>query len=156
MTPALETRGLNRRFGALEVAGDIDFRMEVGARRALIGPNGAGKTTFVNLLTGQVKPSSGRIFLNGDDITSLSADRRVRRGLARTFQLNTLLKGLTVLENVQLAILEHRKEGARALFGGRAQDGAAESAYDLLERLRPTSRARRSKASRTRRCARPS
>ena len=136
MTPALETKGLNRRFGALEVAGDIDFRMEVGARRALIGPNGAGKTTFVNLLTGQLKPSSGRIFLDGSDITGLSADQRVRRGLARTFQLNTLLRGLTVLENVQLAILEHRKEGGLVLFGARAQDRAAEAAYDLLERLR--------------------
>lgn len=136
MTPALETKGLNRRFGALEVAGDIDFRMEVGARRALIGPNGAGKTTFVNLLTGQLKPSSGRIFLDGSDITALSADQRVRRGLARTFQLNTLLRGLTVLENVQLAILEHRKEGGLVLFGARAQDRAAEAAYDLLERLR--------------------
>jgi len=136
MTPALETRGLNRRFGALEVAGDINFRMEVGARRALIGPNGAGKTTFVNLLTGQLKPSSGSIFLDGSDITGLSADQRVRRGLARTFQLNTLLRGLTVLENVQLAILEHRKEGGLVLFGARAQDRAAEAAYDLLERLR--------------------
>src|SRR6185437_9353914 len=136
MTPALETRGLNRRFGALEVAGDINFRMEVGARRALIGPNGAGKTTFVNLLTGQLKPSSGSIFLDGSDITGLSADQRVRRGLARTFQLNTLLRGLTVLENVQLAILEHRKEGGLVLFGAHAQDRAAEAAYDLLERLR--------------------
>ena len=136
MMPALETKGLNRRFGALEVAGDINFRMEVGARRALIGPNGAGKTTFVNLLTGQLKPSSGQIFLDGSDITGLSADQRVRRGLARTFQLNTLLRGLTVLENVQLAILEHRKEGGLVLFGARAQDRAAEAAYDLLERLR--------------------
>ena len=136
MTPALETKGLNRRFGALEVAGDIDFRMEVGARRALIGPNGAGKTTFVNLLTGQLKPSSGQIFLDGSDITGLPADQRVRRGLARTFQLNTLLRGLTVLENVQLAILEHRKEGGLVLFGARAQDRAAEAAYDLLETLR--------------------
>jgi branched-chain amino acid transport system ATP-binding protein len=136
MTPVLETKGLNRRFGALEVAGDINFRMEVGARRALIGPNGAGKTTFVNLLTGQVKPSSGRIFLDGGDITGLSPDQRVRRGLARTFQLNTLLKGLTVLENVQLAILEHRREGGLVLSGTRAQDRAAEAAYELLERLR--------------------
>jgi len=136
MTPALETKGLNRRFGALEVAGDINFRMEVGARRALIGPNGAGKTTFVNLLTGQLKPSSGRIFLHGSDITGLPADRRVRRGLARTFQINTLLRGLTVLENVQLAILEHRKEGSLFVFGGQAQDRAAEAAYALLERLR--------------------
>jgi branched-chain amino acid transport system ATP-binding protein len=132
----LETQGLNRSFGALEVAADIHFKMEPGARRALIGPNGAGKTTFVNLLTGQVAPSSGRIYLNGADVTNLTADRRVRLGLARTFQINALLKSLTVLENVQLAVLEQRREGGSLLRGAAAQEKAAEKAYGILERLR--------------------
>ena len=136
MSIVLETKGLNRRFGAVEVAGDIHFQMKAGARRGLIGPNGAGKTSFVNLITGQLAPTSGRIYLNGRDVTDLSADRRVRLGLVRTFQINTLLKGLSVLENVQLAILEHRKQGRSLFFGVSDQDRAAEAAYDLLERLR--------------------
>jgi branched-chain amino acid transport system ATP-binding protein len=133
--PALETRNLNRRFGSIEVASNIDFRLERGARHALIGPNGAGKTTFVNLLTGQVKPSSGAIYLNGHEVTALSTDRRVRLGLARTFQINALLKGLTVLENVQLAVLERRSQGNILFFGRSKQVAAAEAAYALLQRL---------------------
>ena len=100
MTPALETIGLHKRFGALVVANDIDFRLEAGARHALIGPNGAGKTTFVNLITGRLAPSAGRILLDGEDITALPQAARVRRGLGRTFQINTLFRGLSVLENV--------------------------------------------------------
>ena len=108
MTLALETIGLSKQFGALRVANDIDFRLEPGARHALIGPNGAGKTTFVNLLTGRLAPSAGRILLNGEDITHASQAARARRGLARTFQINNLFPALTVLENVRLAVAEHR------------------------------------------------
>src|SRR6185312_252609 len=104
MTFALETRALRKSFGALAVANEIDFRLEAGARHALIGPNGAGKTTFVNLVTGALSPSRGRVLLGGEDVTSLSQARRVKRGLARTFQINTLFRGLSVLENVALAI----------------------------------------------------
>jgi branched-chain amino acid transport system ATP-binding protein len=136
MTIVLETQGLNRSFGKLEVAADIDFQLEAGARRALIGPNGAGKTTLVNLLTGRLAPSSGRIYLNGTDVTRLSADRRVRLGLARTFQISALLKSLTVLENVQLAVLEQRGQGGSFLRGAAPQEEAAETAYSILERLR--------------------
>lgn len=132
---AIEATNLRKKFGEIDVANDINFRLEKGARHALIGPNGAGKTTFVNLLTGQVKPSSGTIRLNGKDVTSLSTDRRVRMGLARTFQINTLLRGLTVLENVQLAVLEQRGQGASLLFGKRAQIGAADAAFDLLKQM---------------------
>jgi branched-chain amino acid transport system ATP-binding protein len=131
----LETLNLNLRFGSVEVASNINFRLERGARHALIGPNGAGKTTFVNLLTGQVRPSSGSIHLNGRDVSTLSTDRRVRLGLARTFQINTLLKGLSVLENIQLAVLEHRGQGNILFFGRSKQVEAAEAAYALLERL---------------------
>ena len=117
MTVALETIGLHRRFGALVVANDIHFRLEAGARHALIGPNGAGKTTFVNLITGRLAPSAGRILLGGDDITKLSQAARVRRGLARTFQINTLFRGLSVLENVGLAVGEHDGIGGDMLRG---------------------------------------
>jgi branched-chain amino acid transport system ATP-binding protein len=135
LNAAIETTNLRKKFGEIEVASDINFRLESGARHALIGPNGAGKTTFVNLLTGQIKPSSGTIRMDGKDITSLSTDRRVRIGLARTFQINTLLRGLTVLENVQLAVLEQRRQGASVFFGRQAQVEAADAAFDLLTQM---------------------
>jgi branched-chain amino acid transport system ATP-binding protein len=134
--PALETRDVNLSFGAIEVACNINFVLQGGARHALIGPNGAGKTTFINLLTGRLRPSSGRVLLRGEDITDLSVDRRVKRGIARTFQLNTLLRNLTVLENVQLAELERRGAGSRLVGGAHVQRQAAETAYALLEDLR--------------------
>jgi branched-chain amino acid transport system ATP-binding protein len=128
MNAALETIGLAKQFGALRVANDIDFRLEPGARHALIGPNGAGKTTFVNLLTGRLAPSGGRILLNGDDVTGSGQAARARRGLARTFQINNLFPALTVLENVRLAVAEHR--GLTA-----ARRGLIEEAHATLSRL---------------------
>ncbi len=106
MAPALETRGLSKRFGALTVADTIDFCLERGARHALIGPNGAGKTTFVNILTGVLAPSAGRILLGSVDITNAPQAARVKLGLGRTFQITSLFKGLPVLDNVALAIAE--------------------------------------------------
>ena len=103
---ALETDRLCKSFGALTVADNISFRLEAGARHALIGPNGAGKTTFVNMLTGRIPPSSGRILLGGDDITKVNQAARVRRGLGRTFQVTTLFRSLPVLDNVALGIAE--------------------------------------------------
>jgi branched-chain amino acid transport system ATP-binding protein len=133
--PALETRALNKKFGALEVAADISFALRRGARHALIGPNGAGKTTFVNLLTGRLRPSSGAVLLNGEDVSRLSTHRRVQRGLARTFQINTLLRSLSVLENVQLAMIEARRGGAVMTGGGKLQRECADEAMHLLEEL---------------------
>jgi ABC-type branched-subunit amino acid transport system ATPase component len=108
MSIALETRGLSKNFGALTVAANIDFRLETGARHALIGPNGAGKTTFVNLLTGVLAPSAGRIILGGNDITNAGQAARVKRGLGRTYQINALFRSLTVLDNVALGVAERR------------------------------------------------
>ena len=136
MTPTLETIGLHKRFGALIVANDIHFRLEAGARRALIGPNGAGKTTFINLITGRLPPSAGRILLGGRDITALPQAARVRRGLGRTFQINTLFRGLSVLENVCLAVAEHEGIGGDMLRPLRARRAMLEHGYALLERLR--------------------
>jgi branched-chain amino acid transport system ATP-binding protein len=136
MTPALEITGLHKRFGALVVANNIHFQLEVGARQALIGPNGAGKTTFINLITGRLSPSAGRIMLGGDDITSLPQAARVRRGLGRTFQINTLFRGLSVLENVCLAVSEHAGVGGNLLWPLSKRRAVLEQAYALLERLR--------------------
>ncbi len=114
-TPALATRGLSRSWGAFKANSDIDLSLPVGARHALIGPNGAGKTTFINLLTGVVPPSSGEVFLGTENITRVSQEERVRKGLARTFQINNLFPGLTVLESIVLTILE-RKNLTRRWF----------------------------------------
>jgi branched-chain amino acid transport system ATP-binding protein len=133
--PALETRGLGKSFGALTVANDIDFRLEKGARHALIGPNGAGKTSFVNLVTGALSPSAGHILLDGCDITALPQAARVKRGLVRTFQINQLFRGLSVLENVTLAVCERRGVGADLWRPAGVHHAAIEEAYSLLEQL---------------------
>ena len=113
MSVALETIGLVKRFGGVTAARDVSFRLAAGARHALIGPNGAGKTTFINLLTGNLVPSAGRILLDGADITRLGPDARVRRGIARTFQINQLFATLTPLEALTLAANERAGLGAR-------------------------------------------
>jgi ABC-type branched-subunit amino acid transport system ATPase component len=124
----LETRGLYKSFGALEVARDVNFRLERGARHALIGPNGAGKTTFLNLLTGLLAPSRGAVLLDGENVTSLAQAKRVKRGIARTFQINQLFRGLTVLENVCIAVSERLGvAGDMWRPAGRRQDVLDES-----------------------------
>ena len=112
---SLETKKLCKSFGALVVAQDIDFRLAPGDRHALIGPNGAGKTTFVNMLTGALAPTSGKILLNDEDITRIPQSARVRRGLGRTFQVTSLFRDLPVLDNVALGIAE-REGVARRLW----------------------------------------
>ena len=111
MTPALETKGLIKRFGGLVATDNVTFRLEQGARHALIGPNGAGKTTFINLLTGVIKPTAGQILLQGEDITGLRPELRVQRGLARTFQINQLFPAMTPLETLGLAVSERMGGG---------------------------------------------
>ncbi|HLI13673.1 MAG TPA: ABC transporter ATP-binding protein [Alphaproteobacteria bacterium] len=104
--PVLDIRGLSKSFGALQVARDITLSLEAGARQALIGPNGAGKTSLVNLITGFLKPSHGSVHLHGEDVTRLSQAERARRGIARTFQINQLFRGLSAIENLCLVIGE--------------------------------------------------
>jgi branched-chain amino acid transport system ATP-binding protein len=135
VTLALETIGLHRRFGALIVANEINFRLEAGARHALIGPNGAGKTTFINLITGRLAPSAGRILLGGKDVTAMPQAERVRHGLGRTFQINTLFKGLSVLDNVCLAVGEHARTGGDMLRLIGSRRAVLRDAYALLEHL---------------------
>ena len=146
MTAALQVQGLNRSFGALHVTRDVYLVLERGARRALIGPNGAGKTTLVNLITGVLKPSAGKVLLDGDDITTTSQAERARRGLARTFQINQLFRGLTVLENLAMTIGERdgncnnlwRAAGAKRAVIDEARDhlDALRIADDALKRVR--------------------
>jgi ABC-type branched-subunit amino acid transport system ATPase component len=115
---------------------DLDFRLEAGARHALIGPNGAGKTTFINLLAGALLPTRGQVTLRGRDVTAIPEAQRVKLGLARTFQINRLFRGLTVLENVYIAVSE-RVGAARAMFRPAGQRGdVIEEAMHLLESLK--------------------
>ena len=136
MKPALQTRGLGVRFGAFQAVNDVHLSLEPGARQALIGPNGAGKTTLINLLTGVIKPTAGRIEMDGQDITAFAADRRARMGLARTFQINTLFPSLTPLLSVVLAISE--REGLGAVWWRPLTRHTAlfDEAHALLGRLK--------------------
>ncbi|OOO27731.1 branched-chain amino acid ABC transporter ATP-binding protein [Agrobacterium salinitolerans] len=106
MSAGLVIAGLCKNFGGLQVARDLTLTLPQGSRAALIGPNGAGKTTFANLLTGVLKPTSGRIMLNGEDIASLNEAARVKAGIAKTFQITNLFRDLSVRENLRLPMLE--------------------------------------------------
>jgi len=140
---ALETSGLSKSFGALTVANAIDFRLMRGTRHALIGPNGAGKTSFVNLVTGVLTPNAGQIFLDGADVTALPQAARVKRGLVRTFQVTALFRGLSVIENVTLAICE-RDGVAGDLWRPVGRHRAAiEEAFAIIERMGLADDARR-------------
>jgi len=141
--PLLETRALCRSFGALTAARDIDFSLEAGARHALIGPNGAGKTTFVNLLTGVIPPSSGAILMKGRDITRVDQARRVKLGIARTFQINRLFRRLSVLENVYIAVAERVGAAPSMLRPAGARRDVVDEAMQVLETLKLTADAGR-------------
>jgi len=135
-TSALSTRGLDKSFGSLVVASDIDLDLPPGERYALIGPNGAGKTTLINLITGMVKPDKGQIFLGADEITMLRPEERVKCGLVRTFQINTLFPHLSALEAVTLAVCERRGYAGSWWEKLPAYGDAIEEAYAILLSLR--------------------
>jgi branched-chain amino acid transport system ATP-binding protein len=135
-TSALSTRGLDKSFGSLVVASDIELDLPPGERYALIGPNGAGKTTLINLITGMVKPDKGQIFLGADEITMLKPEERVKCGLVRTFQINTLFPHLSALEAVTLAVCERRGYAGSWWEKLPAYGDAIEEAYAILLSLR--------------------
>ncbi len=132
----LETKGLEKRFGGIVATHDVSLSVEKGARHALIGPNGAGKTTIINLLTGVLKPSAGRILLDGRDITALDPHERVRLGMARTFQINQLFLDLTPLETIGLAVSERLGAGRDwwRVVGSRA--AVTDEIVEIAERFR--------------------
>jgi branched-chain amino acid transport system ATP-binding protein len=106
--PLLRTEGLAMRFGGLAALNDVNFEIPRGEVRAIIGPNGAGKSTFFNCLTGVLRPTSGRISFNGEDITGLTPDRISRKGIARSYQITNILPNATTLENVRIAAQSRR------------------------------------------------
>lgn len=101
---ALRLQGIGRRFGGLEALRDVTLSVAPGERWAVLGPNGAGKTTLFNLIAGEVRPTSGSIWLFGEDVTRLPPHARVRRGLTRTYQTPRVFAGLTVEDNLFLAV----------------------------------------------------
>ena len=137
----LETRGLSRHFDALKAVDGVDFKLNKGEIRAIIGPNGAGTSTFVSLLSGRIPPSAGQVFFDGEDVTALPAHKRVRRGIAYTFQITNIYPSLTVLENIEIAVQNRLKP---SLFGGaseaeiNAEAVKAAEAVGLGDRLNET------------------
>ena len=138
MPVVLETVDLEKHFGGIAAVAGVSLKVEKGARHALIGPNGAGKTTVINLLTGVLRPSAGRILLEGEDVTALEAYKRVQRGLARTFQINQLFLDLTPLETVGLAISERLGSGAQWLRLVGTNPVVVEEIVEILDRFHLT------------------
>lgn len=134
----LRCEGLVKRFGGITATSDVTLNLYKGARHALIGPNGAGKTTLINLLTGVLEPSEGRIFLLGEDITRLAPHERVRRGMVRTFQINQLFDSLTPLQTLALTVSQHRGLGTRWWQPLGANQEVAQRCAVLLEQFRLT------------------
>jgi ABC-type branched-subunit amino acid transport system ATPase component len=135
MAPVLQTEGLSKRFGGIVATNDVSLSVEKGARHALIGPNGAGKTTLINLLTGVLRPTAGRITLEGNDITNLESDKRVRLGIARTFQINQLFADLTPLETIGLAVSERMELGRQWWRIVGSKGIVIEESVDILNRF---------------------
>jgi branched-chain amino acid transport system ATP-binding protein len=122
--PLLEARNLAKRYGSLKVTNDVSFAVDPGEVLGILGPNGAGKTTLFNLISGDVAPDAGSVFLDGQDITRLRPHERCRRGIGRSYQIAKPFGGLSVFENVLVA----------ALFGGRCSERAANArCVEVLE-----------------------
>jgi branched-chain amino acid transport system ATP-binding protein len=119
----LSALGLVKRFGGITATNNVTLDVRRGARHALIGPNGAGKTTLINLLTGVLEPTEGRIVLEGEDIGKLAPHQRVRRGMVRTFQINQLFTSMTPLQTLALVVSQQRGFGASFFkpLGARAE-----------------------------------
>ena len=140
--PVLRLDGVARRFGGLVAVDGVSLSLGSRQRLAVIGPNGAGKTTLFRLIAGDMAPSGGRIFLFGRDVTRTPAHRRARMGLSRTFQVSNLFGGLSVLDNVRLAVQARESSRWRFLAPIRQGDQVGVAAMEALERAGIGSRAR--------------
>src|SRR5690242_14476262 len=145
--PLLETRDLTIRFGGHVAVDSVSCAFRRGTLTAIVGPNGAGKTTYFNLISGQLRASSGAVLLRGEAITRLSAPARARRGLGRAFQLTNLFPSLSVLENVRLAVQARARTGLDFLTMAKRHDDLTERAWSYLNRVKLGERAAASAAS---------
>jgi branched-chain amino acid transport system ATP-binding protein len=135
----LSAQGLVMKFGGITATNNVTLDLKQGARHALIGPNGAGKTTLINLLTGVLQPTSGKIVLEGQDITTLAPYQRVRRGMVRTFQINQLFDSLTPLETLAMVVSQQQGLGNKWWQALGAQKRVTERCEQLLEQFHLTS-----------------
>jgi branched-chain amino acid transport system ATP-binding protein len=133
--PVLETRDLRMAFGGLVVFENLNFSLRRGERHAIIGPNGAGKTTFVSLVTGLLRPTGGDVLFNGATITHASPQQRVKSGIARTFQINSLFKALNPLASLVIALAEREGRGGISLRSVARQPKLIEEASALLAKF---------------------
>ena len=122
VAPILRLRGVGRRFGGLDAVRDVDLDVTPGERRAILGPNGAGKTTLFNVISGDMPASSGTIEFRGRDISAISAAGRAQRGIGRTYQNSRLFLGLSVQDNLYLAVLGTREGHLRPFVRKRDRD----------------------------------
>jgi len=130
--PILVLEDLRKAYGALTVTDNLSMTVQAGSIHALIGPNGAGKTTLIGQVSGQLAPDAGRIRFDGHDVTGLPMYARCRRGLARSFQITTILPGFTVLENVAVAAQAHDGHSFRFLRPAAAEARLNEAAMTAL------------------------
>jgi branched-chain amino acid transport system ATP-binding protein len=130
--PLLEIRGLTKQFGGLIATNRIDLDVPVGETHAIIGPNGAGKTTLIAQLAGEVSPDAGTIRFTGRDVTGLGTPARSRLGLARSFQITSVFRDFTALDNVALAVQAHAGHSFRFWRAARAEPALREPAHAML------------------------
>lgn len=131
----LETRNLDKSFGAIHVTRDVSLKLERGERRVILGPNGAGKTTLFNQLVGELTPDSGSVHLAGEDVTALSVAKRARQGLSRSYQKNTLFDGLTVEQNLGLAASVQTGHATQLWSDSLAKPEVREIVRDVAEQV---------------------
>jgi branched-chain amino acid transport system ATP-binding protein len=134
-SPALRTEQLVKTYGRLRATDGVDLTLRAGERRAVIGPNGAGKSTLFNMLAGAIRPTSGRIWLHGQDVTRLPEYKRARRGLARTYQHSALFTSLTCVENVSLVVRRVEGVGTRLLLTRSQQEAVHSAANSYLDQV---------------------
>ena len=130
--PPLRVERVSRSFGGLRAVDDISFDVEAGERLAVLGPNGAGKSTLFNVICGDLSPDSGRVLLNGEDVTSLALHHRVRRGLGRTYQTSSVFAGLSVAEHIALALRGSSSRRLSLLMRSRERRAVARSTERLV------------------------
>jgi branched-chain amino acid transport system ATP-binding protein len=131
----LEVRQLVKTFGALRATDGIDLAVREGETHAIIGPNGAGKTTFISQLAGNLRPDAGRILFSGEDVTALSAPKRARKGLARSFQITSIYPEFTALDNVALAVQARAGHSFRFWQPARRESALREPARAILDEV---------------------
>ncbi|MCX7959950.1 MAG: ABC transporter ATP-binding protein [Burkholderiales bacterium] len=133
--PLLAARGLRKSFGALAATDGVDLEVFEGETHAIIGPNGAGKTTLISQLSGRLRPDTGRIVFAGEDVTLLAEPARARKGLARSFQVTSIYREFTALDNVALAVQAHAGHSFRFWRDARRERALREPALAVLEEV---------------------